>query len=115
MFSTLQAAFGTWPSERAYDEATGSGQSQAFGVKEGFSFGDDEKISALSAFKLSPKHTPEQDVFIPPFFIPPGQPAAKLSYLEAQALDEPARLRPLRPRNMSRDHGGISAGESSLS
>jgi hypothetical protein len=72
MYATLQAAFGTWPSDRSFAIEPANDDVRASGVNETFNFeSENPSESAGPVFVLNPDKYPNGKVFIPPFFVPP--------------------------------------------
>ena len=70
MYATLQAAFGTWPSDPSFAPEQTNDNVQPSGVNETFNF--EGENPGRPVFTLSPKDHPSGKVFIPPFFVPPS-------------------------------------------
>ena len=78
MFSTLQAALGTWPSESAHRVNDENASADRSGLNERITFGsEDAHPTASSVFVLKPRNFPQERPFIPPYFIPPGRSIAE--------------------------------------
>ena len=73
MYATLQAAFGTWPSDRSFVTEQTNESVHPSGVNETFNFDSEQPPNAARpVFTLSPNDYPSGKVFVPPFFVPPG-------------------------------------------
>ena len=103
MYATLHGAFGTWPTEsdQAFTIRSASKDSRPSALNETFDFEETSIEPGRPVFTFKQGNQPNDIVFIPPFFVPPG------------AVQSRARSRPTLPNSQGQPQGNLHATRSS--
>lgn len=101
MSATLQSTFGTISAGRSHRVLYQAEMRHTSDPVDELTTGAQGAPSAAAVFRLRPSENADAHPYVPPVFVPPGQ---NLICSGADLVDQPARLRPLRPRESEHEH-----------